>query len=328
MRRRDFIKLIAGSAAVWPFAAYAQKAALSVIGLLSAEWPDAFEDRLKSFRAGLREVGYVEGQNVRIEYRWGEGQIDRLPALAAELVRNQANVIVALGSTPAALAAKAATSTIPTVFYVGTDPVKIGLVASLSQPGGNLTGVTTLNVQTAAKRLELVHELLPKATLVAALVNPANPLVAEASERDVLAATRTLGLDLHILRARTEREIDEAFGTLGRLRADALLIDPDALFISHSMQLAALATRYTTPAIHSARDFAVAGGLMSYGNSPAELYRQAGVYAGRVLKGEKPGDLPVHQATKVTLVINLKAAKTLGLNVPNTLIGRADEVIE
>jgi ABC-type uncharacterized transport system substrate-binding protein len=183
-------------------------------------------------------------------------------------------------------------------------------------------------VQTAAKRLELVHELLPKATVVAALVNPANPLVAEASERDVLAATRTLGLDLHILRARTEREIDEAFGTLGRVRADALLIDPDALFISHSKQLAALATRYTTPAIHSARDFAVAGGLMSYGNSPAESYRQAGVYAGRVLKGEKPGDLPVHQATKVTLVINLKAAKTLGLNVPNTLIGRADEVIE
>jgi putative ABC transport system substrate-binding protein len=280
MRRRDFIKLIAGSAAVWPFAAYAQKAALSVIGLLSAEWPDAFEDRLKSFRAGLREVGYVEGQNVRIEYRWGEGQIDRLPALAAELVRNQANVIVALGSTP------------------------------------------------AAKRLELVHELLPKATVVAALVNPANPLVAEASERDVLAATCTLGLDLHILRVRTEREIDEAFGTLGRVRADALLIDPDALFISHSKQLAALATRYTTPAIHSARDFAVAGGLMSYGNSPAESYRQAGVYAGRVLKGEKPSDLPVHQATKVTLVINLKAAKTLGLNVPNTLIGRADEVIE
>jgi len=328
MRRRDFIKLIAGSTAVWPFAAYAQKAASPVIGFLSAEWPDAFEDRLKSFRAGLREVGYVEGQNVRIEYRWGEGQTERLPALAAELVRNQANVIVALGSTPAALAAKAATTTIPTVFYVGTDPVKIGLVASLSRPGGNLTGVTTLNVQTAAKRLELVHELLPKATVVAVLVNPANPIVAETSERDVLAATRALGLELHVLRARTGGEIDTAFATLGRLEANALLIDADALFISHSKQLAALATRYSTPAIHPARDFAVAGGLMSYGNSPVESYRQAGVYSGRLLRGEKPGDLPVHQATKVSLVINLKTAKTLGLNVPNTLIGRADEVLE
>jgi putative ABC transport system substrate-binding protein len=276
----------------------------------------------------LGEVGYVEGQNVSIEYRWAQGQIDQLPALAAELVRAQVNVFVALGSTPAALVAKAATSTIPTVFYVGTDPVKIGLVASFSRPGGNITGVTTLNVQIAAKRLELVHELLPKATVIAALVNPANPIVADISERDLLAATRTLGLELHVLRASTEREINDAFAALARLQANALLIDSDALFISHSKQLAALATRYATPAIHAARDFVVAGGLMSYGNSPAESYRQAGVYAGRLLKGEKPGDLPVQQATKISLAINLKAARTLGLNVPNTLIGRADEVIE
>ncbi|MGA7016606.1 MAG: ABC transporter substrate-binding protein, partial [Pseudolabrys sp.] len=284
--------------------------------------------RLKSFRAGLGEVGYFEGQNVSIEYRWAEGRVDRLPALAAELVRSQANVIVALGSTPAALVAKAATSTIPTVFYVGTDPVKIGLVASFSRPGGNMTGVTTLNVQIAGKRLELVHELLPKAAVIAALVNPANPVVAETSERDLLAASRTLGLELHVLRASTEGEINDAFAALGRLRADALLIDADALFISHSKQLAALSTRFAIPAVHAARDFVVAGGLMSYGNSPAESYRQAGVYAGRLLKGEKPGDLPVHQATKINLAINLKTAKTLGLNVPNTLIGRADEVIE
>ena len=251
-----------------------------------------------------------------------------MPALAAELVRGRVNVIVALGSTPAALAAKAATSTIPTVFYVGTDPVKIGLVASFSRPGGNITGVTTLNVQIAAKRLELVHELLPKATVIAALVNPTNPIVAETSERDLLAATRTLGLELRVLRASTEREINDAFATLAHLQANALLIDSDALFISHSKQLAALSMRFAIPAVHAARDFVVAGGLMSYGNSPAESYRQAGVYAGRLLKGEKPGDLPVHQATKINLAINLKTAKTLGLNVPNTLIGRADEMIE
>ena len=328
MTRREFIKLIAASTAVWPLAARAQKPALPVIGFLSPEWPDLFVDRLRGFHAGLGEVGYVEGQNVRIEYRWARGQIDRLSALAAELVRSQVNVIVALGSTPAALAAKAATSTIPTVFYVGTDPVKIGLVASFSRPGGNITGVTTLNVQIAAKRLELVHELLPKATVIAALVNPANPIVAETSERDLLAATRTLGLELRVLRASTEREINDAFATLAHLQANALLIDSDALFISHSKQIAALTTRYATPAIHAARDFVVAGGLMSYGNSPAELYRQAGLYAGRLLKGEKPGDLPVQQATKVSLAINLRTAKTLGLNVPNTLIGRADEVIE
>jgi len=328
MRRREFIKLIAGSAAVWPLAAHAQKPALPVIGFLSAEWPDLFADRLRGFHAGLGEAGYVERQNVNIEYRWAEGRIDQLPTLAADLVRRQVNVIVAVGSTPAALAAKAATSTIPTVFYVGTDPVKIGLVASFNRPGGNITGVTTLNVQIAAKRLELMHELLPKATVIAALVNPANPIVAETSERDLLAATSTLGLQLHVLRASTEREIDDAFATLVRLRASALLIDADALFTSLFKQLAALATRYGVPAIQASREFVVAGGLISYGNIPAESYRQVGVYAGRLLKGEKPGDLPVQQATKVNLAINLKTAKALGLDVPNTLIGRADEVIE
>ena len=328
MRRREFIKLIAGSAAVWPLAAHAQKPALPVIGFLSAEWPDLFADRLRGFHAGLGEAGYVERQNVNIEYRWAEGRIDQLPTLAADLVRRQVNVIVAVGSTPAALAAKAATSTIPTVFYVGTDPVKIGLVASFNRPGGNITGVTTLNVQIAAKRLELMHELLPKATVIAALVNPANPIVAETSERDLLAATSTLGLQLHVLRASTEREIDDAFATLVRLRASALLIDADALFTSLFKQLAALATRYAVPAIQASREFVVAGGLISYGNIPAESYRQVGVYAGRLLKGEKPGDLPVQQATKVNLAINLKTAKALGLDVPNTLIGRADEVIE
>ena len=280
MRRRDVIKLIAGSTAAWPFAAqfsaHAQKPALPVIGFLSPEWPDLFADRLRSFHAGLDEVGYVEGRNVSIDYRWAEGRVDRLPALAADLVRSKVNVIVALGSTPAALAAKAATNTVPTVFYVGTDPVKIGLVASLSRPGGNVTGVTTLNVQIAAKRLELVHELLPKAAVIAALVNPANPIVAETSGGDLLTATRKLGLELHVLRASNEREIDEAFAALGRLRADALLIDADALFISHAKQLAALSTRFAIPAVHATRDFVVAGGLMSYGNIPADPIAKPG----------------------------------------------------
>jgi putative ABC transport system substrate-binding protein len=302
--------------------------AVPVIGFLSPESPDLFVDRMVSFRAGLGEAGYIEGQNLSIEYRWAEGRVDHLPAMAAELVQRQVNVLVALGSTPAALAAKAATSALPIVFYVGTDPVKIGLVASLNRPGGNITGVTTLNVQIAAKRLELLHELLPKAAIIALLVNPANSVVAATSERELTQATRELGLELHVLRASTEREIDDAFATLAQLRANALIIEADALFISYSKQLAALAARRAMPAIHATRDFVVAGGLMSYGNSPSESYRQAGIYAGRVLKGERPANLPVQQATKVNLAINLKAAKTLGVSVPNTLIGRADEVIE
>lgn len=327
VRRRDFIRGLVGSASLWPLVVRAQPA-VPVIGFLSPESPDLFVDRMGSFRAGLGEAGYIEGQNLSIEYRWAEGRVDHLPALAAELVQRQVNVLVALGSTPAALAAKAATSALPIVFYVGTDPVKIGLVASLNRPGGNITGVTTLNVQIAAKRLELLHELLPKAAIIALLVNPANSVVAATSERELTQATRELGLELHVLRASTEREIDDAFATLAQLRANALIIEADALFISYSKQLAALAARRAMPAIHATRDFVVAGGLMSYGNSPSESYRQAGIYAGRVLKGERPANLPVQQATKVNLAINLKAAKTLGVSVPNTLIGRADEVIE
>ena len=327
MRRRDFIRGLVGSASLWPLVVRAQPA-VPVIGFLSPESPDLFVDRMGSFRAGLGEAGYIEGQNLSIEYRWAEGRVDHLPALAAELVQRQVNVLVALGSTPAALAAKAATSALPIVFYVGTDPAKIGLVASLNRPGGNITGVTTLNVQIAAKRLELLHELLPKAAIIALLVNPANSVVAATSERELTQATRELGLELHVLRASTEREIDDAFATLAQLRANALIIEADALFISYSKQLAALAARRAMPAIHATRDFVVAGGLMSYGNSPSESYRQAGIYAGRVLKGERPANLPVQQATKVNLAINLKAAKTLGVSVPNTLIGRADEVIE
>ena len=327
MRRRDFIRGLVGSASLWPLVVRAQPA-VPVIGFLSPESPDLFVDRMGSFRAGLGETGYIEGQNLSIEYRWAEGRVDHLPALAAELVQRQVNVLVALGSTPAALAAKAATNALPIVFYVGTDPVKIGLVASLNRPGGNITGVTTLNVQIAAKRLELLHELLPKAAIIALLVNPANSVVAATSERELTQATRELGLELHVLRASTEREIDDAFATLAQLRANALIIEADALFISYSKQLAALAARRAMPAIHATRDFVVAGGLMSYGNSPSESYRQAGIYAGRVLKGERPANLPVQQATKVNLAINLKAAKTLGVSVPNTLIGRADEVIE
>ena len=327
MRRRDFIRGLVGSASLWPLVVRAQPA-VPVIGFLSPESPDLFVDRMGSFRAGLGETGYIEGQNLSIEYRWAEGRVDHLPALAAELVQRQVNVLVALGSTPAALAAKAATNALPIVFYVGTDPVKIGLVASLNRPGGNITGVTTLNVQIAAKRLELLHELLPKAAIIALLVNPANSVVAATSERELAQATRELGLELHVLRASTEREIDDAFATLAQLRANALIIEADALFISYSKQLAALAARRAMPAIHATRDFVVAGGLMSYGNSPSESYRQAGIYAGRVLKGERPANLPVQQATKVNLAINLKAAKTLGVSVPNTLIGRADEVIE
>ncbi len=327
VRRRDFIRGLVGSASLWPLVVRAQPA-VPVIGFLSPESPDLFVDRMGSFRAGLGEAGYIEGQNLSIEYRWAEGRVDHLPALAAELVQRQVNVLVALGSTPAALAAKAGTSALPIVFYVGTDPVKIGLVASLNRPGGNITGVTTLNVQIAAKRLELLHELLPKAAIIALLVNPANSVVAATSERELTQATRELGLELHVLRASTEREIDDAFATLAQLRANALIIEADALFISYSKQLAALAARRAMPAIHATRDFVVAGGLMSYGNSPSESYRQAGIYAGRVLKGERPANLPVQQATKVNLAINLKAAKTLGVSVPNTLIGRADEVIE
>jgi putative ABC transport system substrate-binding protein len=283
---------------------------------------------LTAFRQGLHETGYVEGRNVTIEYRWADGQNDRLPALAADLVRRQVNVIAAPGSTPAALAAKAATTTIPVIFQVGTDPVAAGLVASLARPAGNVTGVTNINTELVPKRLELLRELIPTTNIIALLVNPTSPFITESISKDLQSATRALGLQLHILNASTEHDFDTVFATFTKLRADVLVIAPDAMFISRSEQLGALTLRHAVPAVTQFREFAAAGGLMSYGGSFTEPTRLVGVYTGRVLKGEKPADLPVMQATKVELVINLKTAKALGINVPNTLIGRADEVIE
>jgi putative tryptophan/tyrosine transport system substrate-binding protein len=326
--RREFITLLGGAAASWPLAARAQQPAVPVIGVISAEWPDQFTDRLRAFHNGLRETGYVEGRNVAIEYRWAEGRNDRLAALAAELVRRQVAAIVAAGSTPAALVARAATTTIPIVFYIGADPVKEGLVTSLSRPEGNVTGVVTLNVEVAAKRLELLHELVPTATIVALLVNPTNPTLAETITRDLEVAARTLGVQLHVLHASSEREIDTAFATLVELRAGALVIGADAFFNSRSEQLAALTLHHAVPAIYQYREFVSAGGLMSYGSTVADTYRPLGVLTGRILKGEKPAELPVQQATKVELIINMKTAKALGITVPLPLSGRADEVIE
>jgi ABC-type uncharacterized transport system substrate-binding protein len=325
--RRELLAALGGAAAAWSLAARAQQQAMPVVGVLSAEWPNLFSDRLRAFHDGLRETGYVEGQNLAIEYRWAEGQNDRLPALAAELVRRQVTVIVST-STPAVLAARIATTTIPIVFFVAVDPVQLGLVTSLSRPGGNLTGVVTLNVEVAAKRLQLLHELVPTATIVALLVNPTSTVLAETTTRELETAARTLGLEFHVLHASSEREIDTAFATLVQLRAGALVIGADALFNSRSEQLAALTIRHRVPAIYQFREFVSAGGLMAYGSTVLDTYRPLGVYTGRILKGEKPADLPVQQATKVELVINMKTAKALALSVPMPLIGRVDEVIE
>jgi len=326
MLRREVVILIGCAVAGWPLTARAQQKAMPVIGYLSVGSPESDDFRLTGFRQGLKETGYVEGQNVATEYRWAQGQNGRLPALAADLVRQQVAVIATVGP-PSALAAKDATASIPIVFVVGIDPVQAGLIASLNRPGGNITGVAILSAELAAKRLDLLHELVPTATFVALLVNPTNA-VSDSMTRNLQDAARSLGLQVHVLRASTASEIDAAFGALVELRAGALVLGGDPFFTNQRAQIVALAARHAVPAIYGVRLFPAAGGLMSYGTDLADSFRQAGVYAGKILKGAKPTDLPVQQVAKVELVINLKTAKTLGLTIPLTLSGRADEVIE
>jgi putative ABC transport system substrate-binding protein len=323
--RRAFITLLAGAA--WPLAARAQQPAMPVIGFLSSASPGRDAGRLRGFQQGLRDIGYVEGQNVAIEYRWAEEQNDRLPALARELVRRQVSVIAVAGQVLGVFAAKAATASIPIVFLTGGDPVALGLVDSLNRPGANLTGVTTLGAELEPKRLELIQNVVRSTKTIGALVNPTNPN-AQSQSRDLLAAARALGLDLNIVHADAEEQFDTVFAKLVELRVGGLMIATDGLFISRGEHLAGLAVRHALPAIFQVRAFAAAGGLMSYGGSLAEMYRQSGIYTGRILKGEKPGDLPVQQVTRVELIINLKTAKALGLEIPPTLLARADEVIE
>jgi putative ABC transport system substrate-binding protein len=325
--RRQFITLLGGTAAAaWPLAARAQQATTRVIGVLGSATAREWAPSVDAFLRGLSEAGFAEGRDVRIEYRWAENQYDRLPSLAAELIHRDVSVIAAF-TTPSAIAAKAATATIPIVFTTIADPVQIGLVASLNRPGGNLTGVTFLNVEIVPKMLELLHEVVPTATTMAALVNPTNPN-ADIWSTGLQGAARALGLELNLLRASTQRDIDEVFTTLIPLRVGGLVIVNDVFLITRQEQLAALALHHRVPTIFQTRASVVAGGLMSYAGSASDAYHLAGVYTGRVLKGEKPTDLPVQQATKVELIINLKAAKALGLTVPLPLLGRADEVIE
>jgi putative tryptophan/tyrosine transport system substrate-binding protein len=327
MRRRELMMLL-GVAGAWPLAARAQQKAMPVIGFLNPAWPGPFAAPfVAAFRQGLGEIGYVEGQNVAIEYRWAEGRYDQLPTLAAELVAHKVDVIVASGGTPSALAAKNATSTIPIVFHAGDDPVAAGLVASLARPGGNLTGVSNLVVELMPKRLELLSELIPQAKAIALLMNP-NFAATEAMIRDVQEAARAKGLQLPILKAATESEIDAAFATLVQQHAAALVVSSDPFFASRREQIVALASRHAVPAIYAWREFAASGGLISYGVSLAAVYRQDGVYAGKILKGAKPADLPVQQPTIFELVVNLKTATALGITVPQSLLARADEVIE
>jgi putative tryptophan/tyrosine transport system substrate-binding protein len=329
-KRREFIALLGGGGlllAAKVKRARGQQPAMPVVGLLGATTAHGYAAQLAAFRQGLSEAGFVEGRNVAIEYRWADDQYDRLPALAADLARRQVAVIATLGGNAASVAAKAATITIPVVFHGSVDPVEAGLVASLNRPGGNVTGVVTLNMDTGQKRLELIHELLPAATTIGLLLNPTNA-VAEIQSKDLQAAARTLGLQLQIANASTERDFDAAFATLSQGHVGGLVIGTDGFLVSQSEQLAALTVRYALPTIFQYRAFVTAGGLMSYGGSVTDSYRLSGVYTGRILKGEKPADLPVQQATKVELIINLKTARTLGITFPITLLGRADEVIE
>src|SRR6516162_1762368 len=327
MRRREFIALLGSGVAGWPLAAHAQRQALPVIGFLSSRSPGESADLVAAFRRGLAEGGYVEGQNVSLEFRWGEGRYERLTAYAVELVRRAVTVIVTAGGDPAAQAAKAATATIPIVFVSGSDPVKVGLVASLNRPGGNITGVHMLILGLGAKRLGLLHELMPAVNLVGILVNP-NFADARTQLRDVEDAAQSLGLKLVVQKAGTEFEIDTAFADLARQKTGAILVIADPFFASQRLQIAALAARYAMPAVFELREYAIAGGLMSYGPDLANGYRQGGVYAGKILKGAKPAELPVEQPTKLGLVINLKTAKALGLQIPDKLLALADEVIE
>jgi len=321
MRRRAFIAAIVGAAA-WPFGARAQQSR-PVIGFLNGASPEGFALQVKAFGQGLKETGYVEGQNVAIEYRWANDQYDRVPDFVADLIRRRVSVICA--NTPANLMAKAATKTTPIVFTTGGDPQKLGLVERLDRPGGNVTGVTQLSEETAPKRLELLHELLPAMRVVAVLANPTNPGF---DERALEAAAGKLGLDLRVVQASTEADFERAFAKLGELRAGGLIISPDTLFNNHTERLAALAIRHAVPTIYEYRRFPAAGGLAGYGGDINASYRLAGIYAGRILKGEKPGDLPVQQSSKVELIVNMKTAKALGITIPISILGRADEVIE
>ena len=327
MKRREFITLIGGAVA-WPLAARAQQPAVPVIGFMSARSPEDSAHLVAAFHHGLAEGGYVEGQNVVIEFRWALGQYDLLPAMAAELVNRQVNVIAATGGAGSALAAKAATTTIPIVFYVAINPIEFGLVASLGRPGGNVTGATQATVEVAPKQLQLLQELNPTARVMALLVNPASPTLADSSTRALQAAARTLGLDLHVLTASTEGEFNGVFAQLIQLRAGGLVIGSDPFFTSRTDQLAALTLHHAVPAVYHWREFAAAGGLVSYGAAVTDVYRLAGNYTGRILKGDKPADLPVQQVTKVELHINQRTAKALGLTVPQALLSRADDVIE
>jgi putative ABC transport system substrate-binding protein len=325
LKRRDFITLLGGAAA-WPLAAQAQQVGMPVVGLISIRSPDDSAKLIATFRDGLKEFGFVEGQNVRLEHRWADRQYDRLPSLALDLVDQRAAVLVAIAN-PSALAVKATVRTLPIVFGIGGDPVQLGLVASLNRPGGNITGVSFFTSQLEAKRMGLLHELVPRASVVAVLLNPNNPTV-DVQLREVQEAARSLGLKLHTLHASSEGEIETAFTALVQLQAGGLLVAADSFFFSRRHQLATLANVYAVPAIYEWRDFPEAGGLVSYGTDLANAYRQVGMYTGRILKGEKPADLPVMQSTKFEFVINLRTARALGLDVPPTVLARADEVIE